>query len=64
MKCNLETVLIFHGQMHTLANLQSITIVFLKIILTNVSAMINQANSQSAQNMRYVLDLVWNYCKI
>ncbi|KAJ5263459.1 Phosphatidic acid phosphatase type 2/haloperoxidase [Penicillium angulare] len=36
---------------HTLAHLQSITIVFLKIILTNVSAVVNQANSQAAQSM-------------
>ncbi|KAJ5166435.1 uncharacterized protein N7482_005216 [Penicillium canariense] len=36
---------------HTLAHLQSITIVFLKIILTNVSAVVNQANSQSSQTM-------------
>jgi hypothetical protein len=40
-------------QSQTLAHLQSITIVFLKIILTNVSAVVNQANSQSSQNMRY-----------
>ncbi|KAI9934039.1 hypothetical protein ASPWEDRAFT_126823 [Aspergillus wentii DTO 134E9] len=32
-----------------LVHLQSITIVFLKIILTNVSAMVNQANSQNGQ---------------
>ncbi|KAJ5674678.1 uncharacterized protein N7477_004612 [Penicillium maclennaniae] len=30
---------------HTLSHLQSITIVFLKIILTNVSAVVNQANA-------------------
>ncbi|KAJ5109885.1 Phosphatidic acid phosphatase type 2/haloperoxidase [Penicillium argentinense] len=36
---------------HTLAHLQSITIVFLKIILTNVSAVVNQANCSSAQSM-------------
>ncbi|KAJ5139353.1 Phosphatidic acid phosphatase type 2/haloperoxidase [Penicillium bovifimosum] len=34
----------------TLAYLQSITIVFLKIILTNVSAVVNQAGSQSTSN--------------
>lgn len=41
----------YQGQ--TLAHLQSITIVFLKIILTNVSAVVNQAASQNSQNMRY-----------
>jgi hypothetical protein len=36
-----------------LAHLQSITIVFLKIILTNVSAVVNQANVSASQSMRY-----------
>ncbi|KAJ5203890.1 Phosphatidic acid phosphatase type 2/haloperoxidase [Penicillium cinerascens] len=36
---------------HTLAHLQSITIVFLKIILTNVSAVVNQANTSASQSM-------------
>jgi hypothetical protein len=40
-------------QAHTLAHLQSITIVFLKIILTNVSAVVNQANVSASQSMRY-----------
>lgn len=40
-------------QAHTLAHLQSITIVFLKIILTNVSAVVNQANTSASQSMRY-----------
>lgn len=40
-------------QAHTLSHLQSITIVFLKIILTNVSAVVNQANTSGSQNMRY-----------
>ncbi|KAJ5100485.1 Phosphatidic acid phosphatase type 2/haloperoxidase [Penicillium angulare] len=44
-------MLINYMQAHTLAHLQSITIVFLKIILTNVSAVVNQANSQAAQSM-------------
>ncbi|KAF7717686.1 Uncharacterized protein PECH_002933 [Penicillium ucsense] len=35
---------------HILAHLQSITIVFLKIILTNVSAMVSQPNSQASQS--------------
>ncbi|KAL4898619.1 hypothetical protein BDV59DRAFT_6800 [Aspergillus ambiguus] len=34
-----------------LVHLQSITIVFLKVILTNVSAMVNQANAQNGQSM-------------
>ncbi|KAJ5566807.1 hypothetical protein N7535_006113 [Penicillium sp. DV-2018c] len=34
----------------TLSHLQSITIVFLKIILTNVSAVVNQAGSQNTSN--------------
>ncbi|KAL5364789.1 hypothetical protein BJX96DRAFT_157949 [Aspergillus floccosus] len=33
-----------------LVHLQSITIVFLKVILTNVSAMVNQVNGQSGQS--------------
>ncbi|KAJ5778885.1 Phosphatidic acid phosphatase type 2/haloperoxidase [Penicillium paradoxum] len=41
----LDAVDSFYSQ--TLSNLQSITIVFLKIILTNVSAVVNQAGSQS-----------------
>ncbi|KAJ5504899.1 Phosphatidic acid phosphatase type 2/haloperoxidase [Penicillium fimorum] len=36
---------------HTLSHLQSITIVFLKIILTNVSAVVSQATSQTTQGM-------------
>ncbi|KAJ5362452.1 Phosphatidic acid phosphatase type 2/haloperoxidase [Penicillium brevicompactum] len=36
---------------HTLSHLQSITIVFLKIILTNVSSVVSQAGSQNSQNM-------------
>ncbi|KAJ5570191.1 Phosphatidic acid phosphatase type 2/haloperoxidase [Penicillium hispanicum] len=40
---------------HTLSHLQSITIVFLKIILTNVSAVVNQAGPQASQSMRYDL---------
>lgn len=40
-------------QAHTLSHLQSITIVFLKIILTNVSAVVNQANASGSQGMRY-----------
>lgn len=42
-------------QAQVLAHLQSITIVFLKIILTNVSAVVNQANSSGSQSMRYGL---------
>ncbi|KAJ5622954.1 hypothetical protein N7490_011559 [Penicillium lividum] len=45
----LDAVESFYSQ--TLSNLQSITIVFLKIILTNVSAVVNQANSQPSQSM-------------
>ncbi|KAJ5936091.1 hypothetical protein N7454_005389 [Penicillium verhagenii] len=45
----LDAVESFYAQ--TLVHLQSITIVFLKIILTNVSAVVNQANSQTSQNM-------------
>lgn len=41
-------------QTEALVHLQSITIVFLKVILTNVSAMVNQANGQSGQSKRYV----------
>ncbi|EPS28589.1 hypothetical protein PDE_03535 [Penicillium oxalicum 114-2] len=44
----LDAVEGFYAQI--LAHLQSITIVFLKIILTNVSAMVNQPNSQGSQN--------------
>lgn len=40
-------------QSHGLVHLQSITIVFLKIILANVSAMVNQVNEQNGQNMGY-----------
>lgn len=36
---------------NTLSHLQSITIVFLKIILTNVSAVVNQSASQTTQGM-------------
>jgi hypothetical protein len=49
-KCRADSPF-YQGQ--TLAHLQSITIVFLKIILTNVSAVVNQAASQNSQNMRY-----------
>ncbi|KAJ5612727.1 hypothetical protein N7510_005921 [Penicillium lagena] len=45
----LDAVETFYTQ--TLAHLQSITIVFLKIILTNVSAVVNQVNAQSSQTM-------------
>lgn len=41
-------------QTDALIHLQSITIVFLKIILTNVSAMVNHANVQNSQVMGYV----------
>lgn len=34
-------------------HLQSITIVFLKIILANVSAMVNQVNGETGQNTGY-----------
>lgn len=40
-------------QTETLVHLQSITIVFLKIVLTNVSAVVSQ-NGQNGQTMRYV----------
>lgn len=53
----MTNMLINYVQAHTLAHLQSITIVFLKIILTNVSAVVNQANSQAAQSMRYLSDI-------
>ncbi|GKZ68391.1 hypothetical protein AnigIFM50267_003071 [Aspergillus niger] len=45
----LDAVESFYRQ--ALVHLQSITIVFLKIILTNVSAMVSQANGQAAQAM-------------
>ncbi|KAJ5718302.1 hypothetical protein N7488_003948 [Penicillium malachiteum] len=45
----LDAVENFYAQ--ALSHLQSITIVFLKIILTNVSAVVNQANSQASQSM-------------
>ncbi|PYH94256.1 pheromone-dependent cell cycle arrest protein Far11 [Aspergillus ellipticus CBS 707.79] len=48
----LDAVESFYRQ--ALVHLQSITIVFLKIVLTNVSAMVNQANGQSSQVMGYV----------
>lgn len=41
-------------QTQALVHLQSITIVFLKVILTNVSAVVNQANGPNNQSMRYV----------
>ncbi|KAJ5564034.1 hypothetical protein N7513_000276 [Penicillium frequentans] len=44
----LDAVESFYAQ--TLVHLQSITIVFLKIILTNVSAVVNQAASQTMSN--------------
>ncbi|KAJ5180192.1 hypothetical protein N7492_003402 [Penicillium capsulatum] len=47
----LDAVEAFYAQ--TLAHLQSITIVFLKIILTNVSAVVNQSNSQNSQSMSH-----------
>ncbi|PYH82287.1 putative pheromone-dependent cell cycle arrest protein Far11 [Aspergillus uvarum CBS 121591] len=51
----LDAVESFYRQ--ALVHLQSITIVFLKIILTNVSAMVNQANGQNGQGMgRFVSD--------
>ncbi|KGO68156.1 Phosphatidic acid phosphatase type 2/haloperoxidase [Penicillium italicum] len=40
---------------NTLSHLQSITIVFLKIILTNVSAVVNQAASQTMHGMNQAL---------
>ncbi|RAL08333.1 FAR11/STRIP family protein [Aspergillus homomorphus CBS 101889] len=43
----LDAVESFYRQ--SLVHLQSLTIVFLKIILTNVSAMVNQANGQNGQ---------------
>ncbi|OJJ43836.1 hypothetical protein ASPZODRAFT_169125 [Penicilliopsis zonata CBS 506.65] len=45
----LDEVESFYAQ--ALPHLQSITIVFLKIILTNVSAMVNQANGQNGHSM-------------
>lgn len=42
-------------QTQALVHLQSITIVFLKIILTNVSAVVNQANGPNNQSMRYAV---------
>ncbi|KAJ5441551.1 Phosphatidic acid phosphatase type 2/haloperoxidase [Penicillium cf. griseofulvum] len=41
---------------HTLSHLQSITIVFLKIILTNVSAVVNQTTSQTTQGMSHSMN--------
>ncbi|KAJ6177920.1 Phosphatidic acid phosphatase type 2/haloperoxidase [Penicillium mononematosum] len=41
---------------HTLSHLQSITIVFLKIILTNVSAVVSQATSQTTQGMSHSMN--------
>ncbi|OGE51164.1 hypothetical protein PENARI_c014G07006 [Penicillium arizonense] len=45
----LDAVEDFYRQ--TLSHLQSITIVFLKIILTNVSSVVSQAGSYNSQNM-------------
>lgn len=51
---NVETTNQCHSSMQarTLSHLQSITIVFLKIILTNVSAVVNQATASGPQSMR------------
>ncbi|EAW08724.1 FAR11/STRIP family protein [Aspergillus clavatus NRRL 1] len=45
----LDAVESFYSQV--LVHLQSVTIVFLKIVLTNVSAMVNQANGQNGHAM-------------